>query len=154
MNCRLSEKRLRLRRRALLLGVVVCVCAVSVAFAAVSGSFVCYAVSYDGEVVGTVSSRADLDTAIEEADAAAARILGEEHPVYGNLAVTTVLSSGTQSPDDVAGALLESVEGIELRPCLTVDGEMVAAVRAQGESPSGSRSAARDAASATRSALT
>ena len=55
MNCRLSEKRLRLRRRALLLGVVVCVCAVSVAFAAVSGSFVCYAVSYDGEVVGTGS---------------------------------------------------------------------------------------------------
>ncbi len=118
----------KLRRRGILLSVLAAVCVISVILAAVSDSFVCYAVAYDGEVVGTVASRTDLDAAIEEADAVAAMILGEEHPVYGGVSVSATLSSGAGSAEDLTGALLGSVEGITLRPFLTVDGQTVAAM--------------------------
>lgn len=118
----------KIRRRGLLLSVLAAVCVISIILAAVSDSFVCYAVAYDGEVVGTVASRTDLDAAIEEADAVAARILGEEHPVYDGLTVSATLSSGAGSAEDLAGALLGSVEGIAVRPFLTVDGQIVAAM--------------------------
>lgn len=127
MNKRKVNQSTIIRRKGLLLSALACVSVVSVILAAVSGSFVCYAVSYDGEVVGTVSSRSELDSAIEEADAVAEDILGEDHPVIDNLAVTTTISSGAGSADSLTGALLDSIEGIEYHPFLMVDGKAVAA---------------------------
>lgn len=131
MNKRETEKSKSTVFRGILLSVLVCVCIISVIAAAISSSFVCYAVSYDGEELGTVSSRSELNYAIEEADAMAAEILGEEHPVYGGLAVTTKLSSGAGSADTLADALLESVDGIEYHPTLTVDGNVVASAESE-----------------------
>lgn len=116
------------RRRALLLSVMAGLCASCVIAAAVSGSFVCYAVSCDGEIVGTVSSRTELDAAIEEADAVAAVILGEDHPVIDTVAVTATLSSTSGNADELTGAILDNLEGIVHVPVLTVDGVPVAAM--------------------------
>lgn len=131
MMKRQNSKTGNTRRRGVLLSVLAGVCVVCVILAAVSSSFVCYAVYYDGEVVGTVSSRTALNNAIEEADTVAAEILGEAHPVVENLSVTTTLSSGADTADVLTGALLESVEGIEVHPFLTVDGQVVAAMESE-----------------------
>lgn len=121
----------RARLRLLVLSIAAVLCVVSVILAAASSSFVAYAVAYDGEVVATVSSRADLDSAIVEADTLAAAILGEEHPVTSNLSVTTVLSSGGDTTDSLTDALLVNVEGIVYRPTLTVNGKIVAAAESE-----------------------
>lgn len=133
MDQRQTETKGNHRGRGLLLSVLAGVCVVFTALTALSGSFVGYAVSYDGQVVGTVSSRTALDSAVEEADAVAAMILGEEHPVYGNLSVTATLSPGSDTADTLTGALLDSVEGIEVHPFLTVDGQIVAAMDSEEE---------------------
>ena len=90
----------------------------------VGGSLVCYAVSYDGAEVGRISDRGELMDAIQEAEAQAEAILGEECSIAPEVTVKAGLGvSG--SGQDLADGLLSNVEGITQGYAITVDGEPV-----------------------------
>lgn len=124
-HCHVSEKKGRNRKILSLLALSVCALSLTL-MCIFSTSNICYAVSYDGEVVGQVSSRAELNAAVEEAETAAQAILGDEEPVIvPELTVTALVGSDPDSVQDLAGKLVESVEGIDWRWAVTVDGEAV-----------------------------
>lgn len=109
-------------------------CALFLTFMCVfSNSCICYAVAYDGTVVGQVSSRAELDAAIAEADSMAEAILGTENPVSSELTVSALVGTQAESAEELAGKLVESIEGIEWRWVVTVDGRTAGAVESPEE---------------------
>lgn len=109
---------------------VLSLCALALTLMCVfSNSNICYAVAYDGEVVGQVSSRAEVDAAVEAAEYTAEEILGEgDLVIVPDLTVTARVGSAPESAQDLAGKLVESVDGIVLRWAVTVDGVTVGAL--------------------------
>ncbi len=96
---------------------------------AFSNSNICYAVAYDGQIVGQVSSRAEVDAAVEAAESTVEEILGNDVPVIvPDLTVTARVGSAPESAEDLAGKLIESVDGIVWRWAVTVDGATVGAL--------------------------
>ncbi len=121
------------RRKALMLSALTA-CALVFSLLCVFSSYsICYAVSYGGQVVGQVSSRAELTAAIEEADSLAGEILGEEHYISQCLSVTATVGTVPESAEELAGKLIESVDSIVNRCCVYVDGSMVGAIADDGE---------------------
>ena len=98
-------------------------CALTVA-AVFSGSMVCYAVSYEGTDLGTVSDRAELDRAIQEAEEIATDILGQECSLASSITVTADIGA-SQGDEGLTEKLLASVEGIAEGYAITVDGKAV-----------------------------
>ncbi len=96
-------------------------------------SLICYAVSYEGESVGQVATRWELMEAVEEADALAGELLGEDHPVARGVAVTTSISRRDDGPEALTANLLYNVEGIEKRWAILVDGEPVGTLGSEEE---------------------
>ncbi len=89
-------------------------------------SFGCYLVSYNGEELGMVSSRQELISAVELAEAEASGILGQDVSLAGDVVVSAGLGFSDDGAEAVAGRLVESVEGILYQYAILVDGEPVA----------------------------
>ncbi len=98
-------------------------CALTVA-AVFSGSMVCYAVSYEGTDLGTVSDRSELDRAIQEAEAIASDILGQECSIAPSITVTADIGS-SENGNGLTEKLLANVDGIAEGYAITVDGNAV-----------------------------
>lgn len=129
-----AAKRARGKNRRLCSLSALSVCALVMTLMCVfSNSSICYAVSYDGQVVGQVSSRAEVDSAVEAAETVAGEILGEENVIAQDLTVVALVGSAPDSAEDLAGKLVESVDGIVWRWVVTVDGQTVGALSGPDE---------------------
>lgn len=103
-------------------------CSVLAASLILSGSCVCYAVSVGGNSVGQAVTHGEFVTAVENAEKQATEILGRECTLSDAVSVSANIGIGGQSADELTQALLETVDGIEQKYAVTVDGEPVGAL--------------------------
>lgn len=100
-----------------------------VALTAVSlQSQVCYAVSVNGESVGAMRNRAELDQAVSSAEQELTHILGYSYSFSSKLNVTTSLSSTTDDAEELEELLISSVPTVTEKYAVKIDGSVVAAL--------------------------
>ena len=91
---------------------------------------VVYAVSYEGQEIGYVSSKEDAQQIIDDVEYQASEILGENFSLEDRVSVTSVISGRSAAEnDEMEKIVLDSVEEIEELYGVYIDGELVAAVK-------------------------
>lgn len=96
-------------------------CTVITAALTLSTTFVCYAVSIDGEELGSTQSLSQARSAVYEAECKASALLGENVSFSDNLIVTTNLGAASTTADNITLSLLGRVDGLVQAYAITVD---------------------------------
>ena len=87
-----------------------------------------YAVTLDGETLGTASSKTELMEVINLVEQEASEILGYEYSIDEHITVKTELYSSTLNSQALVNAMLNKIDGITRLYVIKVDGEIVGAV--------------------------
>lgn len=87
-----------------------------------------YAVTLDGENLGSARSKTELMEVMNLVEQEASEILGYEYSLDDHISVKTELYSATQNSQALVNAILNRIDGITRLYVIKVDGEIVGAV--------------------------
>lgn len=93
----------------------------------------CYNVSLNGEEIGVVKSKAELEGIIAGAEEKASDILGYEYKMEDRLVVSANLGASYTNEQAITSAILDNVDGISQMYAILVDGVPVGAADNRGD---------------------